>query len=67
MSANRETIAKVLDIPADQVKCTNCARHSKFINHMLMPRLKNMCHYQMIELSMIAYPTQNAADVRLSI
>lgn len=35
MSANRETIAKALDIPADQVKCTNCARHSKFINHVL--------------------------------
>lgn len=35
MSANRETIAKVLDIPAEQIKCANCARHSKFINGML--------------------------------
>lgn len=35
MSANRETIAKVLDIPADQVKCANCAWHSEFINYML--------------------------------
>ena len=35
MSANRETIAKVLDIPAEQIKCANCARHSEFINNML--------------------------------
>lgn len=35
MSANRETIAKVLDIPAEQIKCANCARHSEFINKML--------------------------------
>ena len=35
MSVNRETIAKVLDIPPEQVKCANCARHSAFINGLL--------------------------------
>ena len=34
MSANRETIAKVLDIPVDQVKCANCIGHNEFINGM---------------------------------
>ena len=35
MSANRETIAKVLDIPAEQVKCANCTGHNEFINDLL--------------------------------
>lgn len=34
MSANRETIAKVLDIPAEQIKCANCTGHNEFINGM---------------------------------
>ena len=35
MSVDRETLARVHGIPADQVKCANCARHSEFINDML--------------------------------
>ena len=34
MSANRETIAKVHDIPSEQVKCANCTGHNEFINGM---------------------------------
>lgn len=35
MSVDRETLAKVKNIPPDQVKCANCVRHSKFINDLL--------------------------------
>lgn len=35
MSVDRDTLAKVLDISTDQVKCANCARHSEFINDVL--------------------------------
>ena len=35
MSVNRETLARVHGIPADQVKCANCIRHSEFINDMV--------------------------------
>ena len=35
MSVVRDTLARVHGIPAEQVKCANCARHSEFINDML--------------------------------
>ena len=35
MSVDRDTLARVHRIPADQVKCANCAWHSEFLNYML--------------------------------
>lgn len=33
MSVDRETLARVHGIPAEQVRCDNCVRHSEFINN----------------------------------
>lgn len=35
MSVVRGALARVHGVPAEQVKCANCARHSKFINDLL--------------------------------
>lgn len=35
MSVVREILARAHGIPAEQVKCANCARHSEFINELL--------------------------------
>lgn len=35
MSVDRDTLARVHGIPAEQIKCANCAWHSEFINNML--------------------------------
>lgn len=52
MSVDRKTLAEVVGISTDQVKCANCARHSKFINDMLWcddwnirTRANNFCSF----------------------
>ena len=35
MSVDRDTLARLHGIPAEQVKCANCARHCEFINDLL--------------------------------
>ena len=35
MSVDRDTLARVHGISAEQVQCTNCARHREFINELL--------------------------------
>ena len=34
MSADRDTLARAHGIPAEQIKCANCARYIEFINDM---------------------------------
>ena len=35
MSVDRDTLARFHGIPAEQVKCANCARHREFINDLI--------------------------------
>lgn len=35
MSVVRDTLARVHGIPAEQVRCDNCIRHSEFINNVI--------------------------------